>query len=339
MDGFLTIYNDLKKDLILTFPELTDTLNQLGDDTVYEYCLSVFPNHFFDILYEKMSLFDDTVYLLPNIDFSLLMKDEKLSDKSRNTLWKYLQLILFYVVEKNNPMENSAHEKMEETMEHMKNMFQQNDLSNTIHSMFGDLSNNPMFGDLSNNPMFGDLSNNPMFGDLSNNPMFGDLSNNPMFGDLSNNPMDKMMNGKIGEIAKEIAQETANDFGNPEDFMNSIMKDPSKMMGLVKNVGSKLEGKLKNSDLKEEDMMKEASDIMNQMKDMPGLKDMMKNIDMKGMMNKMEQVQKQNDTKERMRKKMQKNMEQRELEKTSTGDYVFQKGDAPKKTKRKQKKK
>jgi len=254
-------------------------LNQLGDDTVYEYCLSVFPNHFFDILYEKMSLFDDTVYLLPNIDFSLLMKDEKLSDKSRNTLWKYLQLILFYVVEKNNPMENSAHEKMEETMEHMKNMFQQNDLSNTIHSMFGD---------------------------LSNNPMFGDLSNNPMFGDLSNNPMDKMMNGKIGEIAKEIAQETANDFGNPEDFMNSIMKDPSKMMGLVKNVGSKLEGKLKNSDLKEEDMMKEASDIMNQMKDMPGLKDMMKNIDMKGMMNKMEQVQKQNDTKERMRKKMQK---------------------------------
>jgi len=330
MDGFLTIYNDLKKDLILTFPELTDTLNQLGDDTVYEYCLSVFPNHFFDILYEKMSLFDDTVYLLPNIDFSLLMKDEKLSDKSRNTLWKYLQLILFYVVEKNNPMENSAHEKMEETMEHMKNMFQQNDLSNTIHSMFGDLSNNPMFSD---------LSNNPMFGDLSNNPMFGDLSNNPMFGDLSNNPMDKMMNGKIGEIAKEIAQETANDFGNPEDFMNSIMKDPSKMMGLVKNVGSKLEGKLKNSDLKEEDMMKEASDIMNQMKDMPGLNDMMKNIDMKGMMNKMEQVQKQNDTKERMRKKMQKNMEQRELEKTSTGDYVFQKGDAPKKTKRKQKKK
>jgi len=330
MDGFLTIYNDLKRDLIITFPELTCTLNKLDDDNVYDYCLTIYPNHFFDILYEKMSLFDDSVYLLPNIDFSLLMKDEKISDKSRNTLWKYLQLILFYVVEKNNPMKNSAHEKMEETMENMKNMFKQNDLSNTIHSMFGDLSNNPMFGD---------LSNNPMFGDLSNNPMFGDLSNNPMFGDLSNNPMDKMMNGKIGEIAKEIAQETANDFGNPEDFMNSIMKDPSKMMGLVKNIGSKLEGKLKNSNLKEEDMMKEASDIMSQMKDMPGLKDMMKNIDMKGMMNKMEQVQKKNDTKERMRKKMQKNMEQRQLEKTSNGDYVFQKGDSPKKTKRKQKKK
>ena len=303
MDGFLTIYNDLKRDLIITFPELTCTLNKLDDDNVYDYCLTIYPNHFFDILYEKMSLFDDSVYLLPNIDFSLLMKDEKISDKSRNTLWKYLQLILFYVVEKNNPMKNSAHEKMEETMENMKNMFKQNDLSNTIHSMFGDLSNNPMFGD------------------------------------LSNNPMDKMMNGKIGEIAKEIAQETANDFGNPDDFMNNIMKDPSKMMGLVKNIGSKLEGKLKNSNLKEEDMMKEASDIMSQMKDMPGLKDMMKNIDMKGMMNKMEQVQKKNDTKERMRKKMQKNMEQRQLEKTSNGDYVFQKGDSPKKTKRKQKKK
>jgi len=31
-------------------------------------------------------------------------------------------------------------------------------------------------------------------------------------------------------------------------------------------------------------------------------------------------------------------MEQRELEKTSTGDYVFQKGDAPKKNEKKTKK-
>jgi hypothetical protein len=121
-------------------------------------------------------------------------------------------------------------------------------------------------------------------------------------------------------------------------------------MNLVQNIGSKLEGKLKSHDLKDDDMMKEAHDIMNQMNNIPGLKDMMSKMgkmDMKGMMNKMEQTKKQNDTKERMRKKMEKNMEEKAmqeamkklmegnaLEKKEDGTYVF-KGEAPSKSKRK----
>jgi hypothetical protein len=308
MDGFLTIYNDLKNDLRITFPELKDKLNDLSDNEVYEHCMTIFPSHFFDILYEKMSLFDEEIYLLPTIDFSLLMKDETMSDKTRTTLWKYLQLILFYIVEKNNPLEDSVHKKMDETMDNMKHMFQQSDISNSFHNMFQQ----------------------------------SDISNHA-FDDLSNNPI---MNGKIGSIAREIAQETASEFGNQEDFMSSMMKDPSKIMALVQNIGSKLEDKLKSNDLKDDDMMKEASEIMNQL---PGLKDMMKNMDMKGMMNKMEQETKKNATKERMRNKMEQNkMEQNKmgqnkmgqnLEQTAEGDFVFKKGDAPKKSKRKQKKK
>lgn len=298
MDGFLTIYNDLKNDLMITFPELKEKLNDLSDNVVYEHCMTVFPSHFFDILYEKISLFDAEIFLLPTIDFSLLMKDETISDKSRNTLWKYLQLILFYIVEKNNPLEDSVHKKMDETMENMKHMFQQSDMSNSFHTMFQQ-------------------------------------------SELSNNDFEHLMNGKIGSIAKEIAQETAHEFDNHEDFMSSMMKDPSKIMGLVKNIGSKLEDKLKSHNLKDEDMMKEATEMMNQL---PGLKDMMKHMDMKGMMNKMEQETKKNATKERMRKKMEQNkMEQpkieKNLEQTPEGDFVFKKGDAPKKSKRKQKKK
>ena len=324
MDGFLTIYKDLKNDLMVTFPELKVKLNDLSDNEVYQHCLTNYPSHFFDILYEKDSLFDSEMCLLPGIDFSVLMKDETISEKSRATLWKYLQLILFYTIEKTNTLDDSdsVHKKMEKTMEDMKEMFQQSDISNTFQNMFKDLSNDDFFN-------------------------AEEVKNN----------LDNMMSGKIGSIAKEIAQETAKEFesDNPEDFMKNLMKDPSKIMGLVQNIGSKLEGKLKSHDLKDEDMMKEASDIMNQMNDIPGLKEMMSKMgmngkmDMKGMMNKMEQTKKQNDTKERMRKKMEKNMEEKAmqsamkklmegnvLEKNEEGNYVFKKeGEAPKKSKRK----
>ena len=52
-------------------------------------------------------------------------------------------------------------------------------------------------------------------------------------------------------------------------------------MGLVKNVGSKLDSKIKSGDIKEGELMEEATDLMKKMKGMPG----MDNI--QGMLNKM----------------------------------------------------
>ncbi|ADX05846.1 hypothetical protein 162322344 [Organic Lake phycodnavirus 1] len=319
MEGFLTIVNDLKNDLRITFPELTETLNDLSDNIVYDHCVSAIPPLFLDILYEKEELFDEPRYLLPNIDFSLLMKDETLSPKTRTTLWKYLQLILFYTIEKTPfEQENSVNEKMEKTMEEMRNMFNESDISNTFQNMFKDISNDDY------------------------------LNSNNM-----KDYMDTMMNGKIGSIAKEIANETAQESNtNPEDFMKEMMSNPQKIMGLVQSIGSKLETKLKSSEVDQEDMMKESMQMMEQMKNMPGLKEMMskmglndKKMDFKSMSQKMDQLSKQEATKERMRKKMeQKEKEKAEtnasLEKNSDGDFVFKTpGQPPKKSNRKKNKK
>ena len=43
---------------------------------------------------------NETKYLLPNIDFHKIMKDETLSPQSKKTIWKYLQLILFIIIGK-----------------------------------------------------------------------------------------------------------------------------------------------------------------------------------------------------------------------------------------------
>ena len=50
--------------------------------------------------------------------------------------------------------------------------------------------------------------------------------------------------------------------------------DLSFLMNMVKNVGSKLDEKLKSGEIKESELMKEASELMEKMKNMPGMKNM-----------------------------------------------------------------
>ena len=96
---FRKIITDFTQDLIITYPEFTCNFENINYEEYYDYCKNHYPENFFNILYENNELFDneETKYLLPNIDFSIIMKDDTLSDSSKKTIWKYLQLILFSV--------------------------------------------------------------------------------------------------------------------------------------------------------------------------------------------------------------------------------------------------
>ena len=66
------------------------------------------------------------------------------------------------------------------------------------------------------------------------------------------------MDGKIGSLAKEIAMEATKELGDLEDkdeFMKQLMKNPTKIMELVKNIGTTLETKIKKGDLKESELL------------------------------------------------------------------------------------
>ena len=91
------------------------------------------------------------------------------------------------------------------------------------------------------------------------------------------NHVEKMMGGKLGALAKEIAEETAKDLNidmsdasSVSDVFKNLMKNPTKLMSMVKNVGSKLDEKIKSGDIKESELLQEASEMMKNMKDMPG---------------------------------------------------------------------
>jgi hypothetical protein len=87
-----------------------------------------------------------------------------------------------------------------------------------------------------------------------------------------------MLNGKLGELAREIAEETAGDMDismenmtDVKDVFQSLFKNPGKLMGLVKNVGDKLDSRIKSGDINQNELIAEASEMMAKMKNMPGM--------------------------------------------------------------------
>jgi hypothetical protein len=132
------------------------------------------------------------------------------------------------------------------------------------------------------------------------------------------------------------------------------MKDPSKMMNLMKTVGSKLDNKMKSGEISREELMKEASEMMDKMTDMGGgdqFNDMFKNLaknmgsmgkNMKVDTNALDRMTKMMSTKERLRAKaeqkkqnrveeqaqqiaeMKKRMEEQEKLLAKVSDVLFQ---------------
>jgi hypothetical protein len=221
-----------------------------NDAKVFAFCQKKFPPRFFDILYKKAEIFADDAdtEFLPNIHFNNIWSSD-ISDKTREIIWKYFQLILFSVVgsldnkelfgdtaklfETINESEFKA--KLEETFENMQGLFEEKEKDG---------------------------------GGVPNIPNAEDIH-----GHISG-----MLEGKLGKLAKEIAEETANDLNldmeNTTDMkgvFNNLVKNPDKLMGLVKNVGSKLDSRIKSGELKESELISEATEIMNKMKDMPGM--------------------------------------------------------------------
>ena len=134
-----------------------------------------------------------------------------------------------------------------------------------------------------------------------------------------------MLGGKLGKLAKEIAADAATELGLDEEKMSEsasvqgvfqkLFQNPGKLMGLVKNIGSKLDAKIKSGEIKESEILQEASALMEKMKEMPGMGDMQSllgkmgmggkgKVNMAAFQNHMQSGIKHAQTKERMQAKL-----------------------------------
>ena len=75
-----------------------------------------------------------------------------------------------------------------------------------------------------------------------------------------------LFDGKIGKLAKELAEEVADEFkevvgvdaenpGNAQDIIKNLMKNPAKIKNLMKTVSSRLDEKMKSGEISKDELM------------------------------------------------------------------------------------
>ena len=302
-ENFVRVLDNFITDIDNSFPEFdiknTVPYNDLEDENnillIEEHCKKVYPEKFFDILYQNEKIFDEDIELLEHINFKLIWQSN-ISEETKKVIWKYLQIILFHVIKQvNDPSKLGNNAQLFEFIDN-------DDFKDKILNIFSefsvlfnkDISNNSLFGDISNNPLFGDMSNNPLFGDMSNNPLFGDMSGNKFFEDMSGNfdadeihkHIFKLLDGNIGKLAKELAEDTLKDLLDELDcdkndqkaIFEALIKDPNKLIKIMKKLSEKIEGKIKSGEVNQDELIMEAAEMMKNMKNMPGMEDMLKKV-------------------------------------------------------------
>ena len=293
---FHKLVKDFIKDLLNTFPEYVDKLtpdmsfvynNDVGTDDfqthlqfIFDFCAASFPERFFDILYKNDSMFDtekdfNTVFY-PGVDFRDLWASD-ISEHTKDILWKYLQITLFSVVgNMNDDLKFGDTAKLFEAVD-------ENDLQSKIAETFENFTS--MFDTSANS--FNDMSANAPPTDTP----FGKEGINDFMNNLPNpedmhEHINSMLNGKLGRLAQDIAAETTDDLDfkdekNVGDVFEKMIKNPAKIMSLVKKIGTKIDDKIKAGDINESELMTEANEMMQKMQKMPGMEgmeDMMKKM-------------------------------------------------------------
>lgn len=323
-EEFKKVIKDFINDIRMTFPEYAMIINkyfygeiklQNNNETIsdeiynqtFNFCKTKYAPRFFDILYKNEAIFkegakEDTEFL-PNIYFNKLWSYD-ISDKTKEIIWKYLQLILFSVIGKVDDEEQFG-----ETLKFFE-AINDDEFKSKLDGTFEEIKN-----------MFEDTK------DASGGSF--DLPNpTDMHEHISG-----LLKGKLGNLATEITEEIVGDLnidsenvGGINDLFSNMIKDPSKLLGIIQKTTNKLEGKFKSGDIKESELLSEATEMMQQMKNMPGMKNMQSlfskmgmdifgegKVDTKATEQKLKRKMKLAKTKERIRAKAEANEKMKQL--------------------------
>ena len=225
---------------------------------------------------------NDDVWMLPGVDFREIWATEDLAENTKDIIWKYLQLILFSIV--NNLSDMGSFGDTAKLFEAIDD----SELKTKLEEVIGEMGT--MFGNAGEgagasaglDETFKKATDfmNDAFSGASGSAGTGAAGATPPIPDAESihEHLSSILNGKIGKLAKEIAEETAADLNldmenetTMKGVFQQLLKNPGKLSGIIKSVGTKLDSKLKSGELKESEIMQEASELMAKMKSMPGM--------------------------------------------------------------------
>lgn len=272
-EKFLNILREFIPDFLSEFPDYTNTLhptiklicdtsNNLFDEdddvkinTFYSNSSEVLCNYYKEILYDDYSIFESSkkikLEFIESIDFYYIWKLPSTSEETKTILFKYLKMFIISI------LSFETHEEK---------------IGNTTVEILKDINSDVMKSKITHT--LEEL--NEFF--IKNESISKDI---PKVESLIKT-LENVSNGKIGQLAKEIADETFKDFDIKDDLngesidniFTSMFNNPQKLMKMTKSISQKLDSKIKSGELKDSDLMQEASDIVSQMKNVPGFGDL-----------------------------------------------------------------
>jgi hypothetical protein len=308
---------------------------------------------------------------LPGVDFREIWATEDITENTKDIIWKYLQLILFSIV--NNLSDMGSFGDTAKLFEAIDD----NELKTKLEEVIGEMGS--MFGASGGGAADGADGSTGTEGLDETFKKATEFMNEAFSGAPGTAPgtappvpdassihehLSSILNGKIGKLAKEIAEETATDLNlNMENetsmkgVFQQLLKNPAKLSGIIKSVGSKLDSKLKSGELKESEIMQEASELMSKMKNMPGMNNLASMLSKMGMnmpggmggggggggggkvnfgamQSQLNRNMKQAQMRERLLKKVQERQQQQQAPASGANTAVFTSGEKPAKTPR-----
>lgn len=340
-ENFRSIIVDFVNDLSITFPEYSYLWSKWSNtelpeselERLFHYVLGIFPGSFFDIVYQNDEIFNpesekkvNTMFLI-DVEFKILFNAPGVSESTKKTMWKYLQLILFTILGSVNNKslfgdsmnvfedvdEEELNSKLQETMSGLSDFFmnfsaeeesstdkesstekaqdkaqdkaqekeEQDQKEEKEEDADYEMPNMDEFTEHAEK-MFDNIPGMKNMGGAFKKAFnFEKMKSSLPKPEEINAHLKKLFDGKIGQLAKELAEEVTNDisgfFGEEDDIGSvrstkdvfaKLMKNPKKMMELVKIISNKLNKKMKSGDISQEDLMKEASELFSTMKGM-----------------------------------------------------------------------
>jgi len=379
MENFSSIITDFLADLSIAFPEYVYLWDGLSNEGLYEYCLAVFPERFFDILYQNDEIFlpnsEINTMFLPNVEFKMLFSVPDISENTKQAIWKYLQLILITImgnIKSSSSFGDAAslfegineeelQKKLGETLSGLTDFFKNMDKTEAKverpepKSDTQGTDSNPTEENFESafEEMFENMASN-MGENTSDekNAFHFDADSMPNVDEIHSH-LKGLFDGKIGALAKELAEEMSGDVMNmfddgsgdiksTGDILKKMMRNPKQIMDLVKKISTKLDDKMKSGNISQEEIMKEAADMMSKMKGMGNGKefgDIMKNM-MKSMgpafaggkmdMNKMNAMMNKTTFKDKMRSKLEQRKAQATAQAQAQSNFVLEQSANPK---------
>jgi len=369
------ILREFINDILTTFPEYNEKITKGVLDikeesydtseasSVIEHCRDVYLMNTVDIMSKNNTIFNsnenNSTEFIPGIHFSDLWT-QNISDNTRDIIWKYLQLVLYSLLPKDNyknffEKSSELFNKIDGKEQQINELFTQIGGTDELFKKFTTLN-----VDISN------ITEN--YEDIDTEEYAKNLEG--IFG------------GKIGNLAKDIAQEisseldindTDGDINSVGDVLQKMIGNPAQILKITQSITGKMDEKLKSGEINQEDILQEAGDIMNNMGKLPGMKEAQKIFSSMGMNmpfgkgggggsagamggfhNKMQQAMSQNKQRERMLAKLAKRREHTQneafggmqivettepptntvIQQTGDNEFIFRSGDKPEKSSR-----